>query len=181
MWHCLRVVAASAAFLAPAMALDRADPGPVRSETVTVAVFDRLERAGGGEGEARSRRPALAAFSDADKAAPEGGRSAIGLPDTPQLGAEIVVRNWILCISREFAERIAHAREVSLDDANAAYARLSAERSCGQFPELRVILRRVIYRSPAISASAVTIFDASVSIDGIWARGFITDAGAAPE
>ena len=63
------------------------------------------------------------------------------------LDTEMVVQNWVLCISSTVAEQLVHAREEGIDRARSTYAELSAAKSCGQFPELRVILQERIYAS----------------------------------
>ena len=68
------------------------------------------------------------------------------------LDTEMVVQNWVLCVSRTVAEQLVQAREEGVDRARSAYAELNAAKSCGQFAELRVILRERLYVSSADSA-----------------------------
>ncbi len=61
----------------------------------------------------------------------------------------MVVHNWVLCVSQPLAEQLVRAREAGVEPARLAYAGLASARSCGQFPELRVILRERVYVSAA--------------------------------
>ena len=58
------------------------------------------------------------------------------------LDTEMVVRNWVLCVSQTVAEQLVRVREQGTGAAQSAYAELREARSCGQFPEMHVILRR---------------------------------------
>ena len=63
------------------------------------------------------------------------------------LETEMVVHNWVLCVSQPLAEQLAKAREAGPESARSAYADLAGARSCGKFPELRVILQQSLYQS----------------------------------
>ncbi len=76
-------------------------------------------------------------------AVPEAPGQSSGL--NYALETEMVVHDWVLCISASGAEELARARTESLETARATYANLSGTRACGEFPELRVILREKLY------------------------------------
>jgi hypothetical protein len=92
----------------------------------------------------------------------------------------MVVHNWVLCISAPSAEELARARTASIDAARSAYAGLSTARSCGQFPELRVILRERLYASADDSGHDTRVFGALVNLSGDWATAFVV-SGSLPE
>ncbi len=116
-----------------------------------------------------------AASDDIEPAAPAAPRAALIAPLEYQLEKEIVVRDWVLCVSQAFAETIAKARAASIEQALAAYAALKAAKSCGQFAELRVILKEPPYRSTA--GDEAQIFSANVNIAGRWAKAFVVRGG----
>ena len=62
------------------------------------------------------------------------------------LETEMVVHDWVLCVSQPLAEQLARAREAGAESARSAYADLAGARSCGKFPELRVILQQSALR-----------------------------------
>jgi hypothetical protein len=97
------------------------------------------------------------------------------------LETEMVVKNWVLCISQPLAEELAHAREVSVESARATYASLAGAKSCGQFPELRVILRQPLYASAAESGTDARVFGALVNLSGDWASAFVVSGGLPSE
>ena len=78
------------------------------------------------------------------------------------LDTEMVVQNWVLCVSRTVAEQLVQAREEGVDRARSAYAELNAAKSCGQFAELRVILQERLYASSANSGHDARVFGALV-------------------
>jgi hypothetical protein len=97
------------------------------------------------------------------------------------LETEMVVHDWILCISASGAEELARARaEEGIASARAAYASLSETRACGQFPELRVILRERLYEGagPGHDARA---FGALINLSGDWAAAFVVSGGLASD
>jgi len=107
--------------------------------------------------------------------------SAISMPAAVpadfRLGTEMVVHDWVLCVSASSAEAIAKARAEGVDQAVAVYDGLKAAKSCGQFPELHVILRKPVYRSdPSLNTDA-RVFAASVNIGGSWPSGFVVFGG----
>lgn len=73
-----------------------------------------------------------------DRSSPAG---QAGPPATYPLDTEMVVRQWVMCVSQAVAEDLVRAREESVEQARLTYAKLKDSHSCGQFPELRVILR----------------------------------------
>ena len=83
----------------------------------------------------------MAAFAAApdnlDDAAPAAKATpALIAPLEYQLGTEMVVRDWVLCVSQSFAETLAKARASGVEEALAAYSDLKASKSCGQFPQM---------------------------------------------
>jgi hypothetical protein len=93
------------------------------------------------------------------------------------LEAEMVVHDWVLCISQPLAEQLARAREGGAETARLAYADLASARSCGQFPELRVILQERLYMSPADSGYDARVFGALVNLSGDWASAYVVYGG----
>jgi hypothetical protein len=97
--------------------------------------------------------------------------------DPFQLDVEMTVKNWFLCISQPFAEKLVQAREVSVEKANAAYEELKTTRSCGQFSEMHVILEQNVYQSAPGSEYRGRIFNARINFAGAWANGFVVSDG----
>ena len=95
------------------------------------------------------------------------------------LETEMVVHNWVLCVSAPLAEQLARARTSSLEEARSAYADLSHARSCGQFPELRVILRERLYEFT--DGRDTRVFGALVNFSGDWANAFLVSGGILDE
>ena len=93
------------------------------------------------------------------------------------LDTEMVVRNWVLCISQPVAERLVQAREASVETARSIYAELNAAKSCGRFGELRVILRERLYVSAATSGHDARVFGALVDFAGEWASAYVVYGG----
>jgi hypothetical protein len=89
------------------------------------------------------------------------------------LETEMVVHGWVLCVSAAGAEELARARAESLASARTAYASLAGTRACGQFPELRVILRERIYQSAAETGHDARAFGALINLSGDWAAAFV--------
>lgn len=89
---------------------------------------------------------------------------------------EIVVRNWIVCISRGFAEDIVHARERGVDDARKTYAELKATKSCGRFSLLRVVLKEAFYAASLGAGEEAAAFSALVDLSSGWANAFVVSA-----
>ncbi len=110
----------------------------------------------------------------APKAAP-----ALISPLEYQLGTEMVVRDWVLCISRTVAESLVKARAAGVEEALAAYTDLKASKSCGQFSRLRVVLHKSLYASAADDNAQV--FSAAVNISGHWANAFVVEGSLPAE
>jgi hypothetical protein len=126
--------------------------------------------------------PAFAAAPDSLDPEPVLPRSAGAVPVIDYaLGTEIVVQNWVLCVSRTVAEQLVHAREAGIGDARSAYDELKQARSCGQFPELRVILQERLYVSTAESGHDARVFGALVNFAGSWASAFVVYGGLPEE
>jgi hypothetical protein len=92
-------------------------------------------------------------------------------------GKEMVVRNWVLCISQPFAESIVKAWSGGGSKAEAVYADLKASKSCGQFPELRVILNESVYESGPDVDHVARVFAAKVNLGGNWPSGYVVFGG----
>src|SRR5689334_630470 len=122
--------------------------------------------------------PAGAAAPDAQVVEP-AAPAAIGItaPGKYTLETEMTVHNWVLCISQPMAEELVHARAAGVDQARQAYAGLASSRSCGQFPELRVILRDPLYSSAADAGYDARIFGALVNLSGDWASAYVVSGG----
>jgi hypothetical protein len=93
------------------------------------------------------------------------------------LETEMVVHNWVLCVSQPLAEQLVRAREAGVEPARLAYAGLASARSCGQFPELRVILRESLYVSAAELGYDARVFGALVNLSGDWASAYVVSGG----
>lgn len=120
--------------------------------------------------------PAFAAAGDDLDDAPARSAAASPIVDYA-LDREIVVENWVLCVSQRFAEDLVHAREAGPDRAMEAYAGLKAGRSCGQFAELRVILQKRLYELSAASGHDARAFSALVNLSGSWANAYVVFGG----
>lgn len=96
------------------------------------------------------------------------------------LETEMVVQNWVLCVSQPFAEQLARAREAGPDSARSTYADLAGARSCGVFPQLRVILQQSLYVSGGDAGYDARVFGALVNLSGDWATAFVV-SGSLPD
>jgi hypothetical protein len=133
------------------------------------------------------RAAAVAALvsSPAWSAAPDTLEPEAALPESSgivpainyALETEMVVHNWVLCVSQPLAEQLVRAREVGVENALQAYAGLANSRSCGLFPELRVILRNPLYSSAADAGYDARIFGALVNLSGDWASAYVVSGG----
>ena len=126
----------------------------------------------------------LAAFAAApdnlgDAAVAPKAAPALISPLEYQLGTEMVVRDWVLCVSETVADTLAKARAVGVEEALAAYSDLKASKSCGQFAQLRVVLHKSLYASAAEDNAQV--FSAAVNISGHWANAFVVEGGLPAE
>jgi hypothetical protein len=118
---------------------------------------------------------ALAAAPDVleDPAAAAPDEIGLGPSIDYSLDREMVVKNWVLCISQPLAEQLARAREAGPESARLAYLDLANAKSCGQFPELHVILRARLYSSAADAGYEARVFGADVNLSGDWASAFV--------
>jgi hypothetical protein len=96
-----------------------------------------------------------------------------------QLNTQMVVRDWVLCVSQAYAESLAKARAAGLDKALATYSDLKASKSCGQFTELTVVLHQSLFAAAA--GDNAQVFSAAVSIAGRWANAFLVEGGLPAE
>jgi hypothetical protein len=117
--------------------------------------------------------PAWAAAPDTAAVTNNGIAPAAGYA----LETEMVVHNWVLCVSQPLAEQLVHAREAGVEIARQTYEGLARSRSCGQFPELRVILRDPLYTSAAGAGYDARVFGALINLSGDWASAFIVSGG----
>lgn len=104
----------------------------------------------------------------------------LSLPRDYTLDTELVVHNWVLCVSRAFAEDLVHARQIGADAARQTYEGLKGTKSCGQFPELRVILRSPLYSVSIDLQNEARVFEALVNLSGNWASAFVV-SGSLPD
>jgi hypothetical protein len=120
---------------------------------------------------------AVAAAPDNPGDAAPSAKSSPGImtPLDTQLGTQMVVRDWVLCVSETVAETLAKARAAGADAALAAYSDLKAAKSCGQFAQLTVVLHKSLYASAAEDNAQV--FSATVNIAGHWANAFVVKDG----
>ncbi len=98
-----------------------------------------------------------------------------------ELDTEMVVKDWVLCISAAVAEQLAQAREESVEKALSAYAALQQARSCGRVPELRVILQERIYASAPESDHDTRAYGALVNFSDDWATAYVVYGGLPPQ
>jgi len=120
-----------------------------------------------------------AALVDADPAEP-ALRSEIAVPGDYALDTEMVVRNWVLCVSQSVAEELVRARETSVAAALKAYDDLRTAKSCGQFAELRVILQTPLYGAAVDAGGDAQAFEALVNLTGSWASAYVV-SGSLPD
>lgn len=97
-------------------------------------------------------------------------------PAAYPLDTEMVVRQWVMCVSQTVAEDLVRAREESVEQAWLTYAKLKDSRSCGQFPELRVILRERTHVS-VVPGHEARIFKALVNLSDTWGSAFVVFGG----
>jgi hypothetical protein len=121
-----------------------------------------------------------AAPEEIDPAANARAAPAVIAPLEYELGTELVVRDWVLCVSQTYAETIARAHAEGAEQALAAYADLKAAKSCGQFPEMHVILDAAVHLSDSSVVSDAQVFSASVNIGGKWAKAFVIQGSLPP-
>jgi hypothetical protein len=103
-----------------------------------------------------------------------------GAPAIYQLDTDLVVHNWVLCVSQASAESLARAREESVAAAEKTYADLAAAKACGKFRKLGVQLHEPLYRTAPGRGVDARVFGALVNIGAGWQSGFVV-AGGLPE
>jgi len=112
--------------------------------------------------------PDINALGDGDRPAPLVGH---------RLDVEMTVRNWVLCASQPFAERLVRARQQSRAAAEKAYADLENARSCGRLAEMQVILQEPVYDALIGAGLHAGVYGALINISGEWASGFVVYGG----
>ena len=120
--------------------------------------------------------PAWAAAPEEIIASPALEGLASGPGKIYELETEMVVHNWVLCVSQAFAEDLVRAREESAEKAVAAYIGFVETRGCGLFPELRVILRERLSAAAGAGYDA-RAFGALVNLTGDWATAYVVYGG----
>lgn len=93
--------------------------------------------------------------------------------DLYALETVMVVQNWILCLSEPTAERMAAAREEGPDSEAATYADLAAQKVCGRFKKLGVMLHKSLYRSAPGHGVDTRMFSAAINIGVGWQEAFV--------
>jgi hypothetical protein len=99
--------------------------------------------------------------------------TGISAPIDYALETEMVVHDWVLCVSQPFAEQLARSREAGPESARSTYTDLAGARSCGVFPQLRVILQQSLYVSGQDAGYDARVFGALVNLSGDWATAFV--------
>jgi hypothetical protein len=120
-----------------------------------------------------------AAPEDPGVALPETRVIAV-VPASYALDTDIVVRDWVLCTTASAAKILVEARQVGVAAALEAYNNLKIAKSCGQFEELRVILRAQLYAATLDALGEARAFAAKVDLSGSWASAFVI-SGSLPE
>jgi hypothetical protein len=121
--------------------------------------------------------PLWAAAPDTIELPPPAVDAIVSAPMTLfELDTEMVVKNWVLCVSAAFAEQLVRAREESVEKAATAYADLQQARTCGRVPELRVILQEPLYASTA-SGHEARAYGALVNLSDAWASAYLVYGG----
>lgn len=114
-------------------------------------------------------------------ALPFGAQASIGptprtqAPELFELNSEIVVRNWVLCITQGLAEKVVQARQAGVDEARRTIAELQASRLCAAFPEMTVILHEPVVAASPFVPYAARAFAADISIDGQWIAAYVVN------
>jgi hypothetical protein len=107
----------------------------------------------------------------------EAPSAALTVPQDYALDTEMVVHNWVLCVSRAFAEELVLAHEQGPSAARRTYEGLQAGRFCGQFAELRVILQARLTAVSIDRQRDARVFEALVNLSGNWASAFVVSGG----
>lgn len=108
-----------------------------------------------------------------DESAAAPAITVISTGDPYKLDTEMTVKNWVLCVSERGAESLVKAREESREKGDAVYASLRDGKSCGLFPEMRVILQQSLYEPAPAAAYHARVFDALIQFSGQWAKGYV--------
>ena len=90
-----------------------------------------------------------------------------------ELNTEVVVRNWVLCVSQAYAEELVRASDTGVSEAAAAISRLAGDRSCGLFAEMRVILQAPVFESSPFAAHQAKAYAAQIDLGGRWIPAFV--------
>jgi len=98
-----------------------------------------------------------------------------------ELDTEMVVHNWVMCISANVAEQLVRAREEGVEQALSAYEGFKQDRKCGRFAQLRVILQEPLYKSVGQSGHDARVFGALVNLANNWASVFLVTGGLPEE
>lgn len=93
-----------------------------------------------------------------------------------ELETEMVVHNWVLCVSQTLAEDLVRAREESAEKAVSAYVGFAQAKGCGLFPQLRVILQTRLSTAAGAGYDA-RAFGALVNLTGDWATAYVVYGG----
>lgn len=104
---------------------------------------------------------------------PEVGSVAPTSAKVYDLDTEMVVHDWVLCISQSIAEDLVRAREESLEQAWSAYQGFEEAHQCGRFSELRVILQEPLYSSTVGADKDARVFGALVNLADNWASAYV--------
>ncbi len=118
-----------------------------------------------------------AAPENLDATTPAKVTPMLNAPLQYELGTEVVVHDWVLCVSQAYAETFARAWASGADQARAAYSDLAAAKSCGRFPEMHVILHEPVYPGANDAGDGAQVFSAAVSLAGRWANAFVVEGG----
>lgn len=124
--------------------------------------------------------PVRAAAPVDEDPSPPAASAEISVPPGYALDTEMVVRNWVLCVSQSVAEDLVRARETSVAAALKAYDDFSTAKSCGQFAELRVILQTPLYAASIAPGRDAQAFEALVNLTGSWASAYVV-SGSLPD
>ncbi len=124
---------------------------------------------------------AVAAAPDKLDASAPPPPSGLIAPIRHRMGTELIVHNWVLCVSQDKAEAIAKARAEGIDEARAAYADLVTAKSCGQFAEMHVILHKALYPTGNVANDPAHVYSAAISLSGHWANAYVVEGGLPAE
>ena len=106
-------------------------------------------------------------------AAPAELDSTQTLPYEYKLETVLIVHNWILCLSQPTAQRMAAARELGPTEEAVTYADLAAQKVCGRFAKLGVLLHQSLYRTAPGHGLDTRVFSAAVNLGVGWQDAFV--------